>query len=383
MELSLYFDNTSVVEMIEESSEHTFGKNVVCISDDIIPTDVDVVILGVPEDRNSLVSGSADGPALVREELYKLRRINGFEIADLGNLKIGKTVDDTYVALSEIIAYLNSLEITTVLMGGSQDLILAVLDGIGRNKKDQQIKFINIDSTLDIKDNSPNAIGTHNFLTRAYREKTVDVANVGYQKQLCLTEKYVRNKIENLSLGSLRDDFMLDAEPIIRESDVVGIDMGVLKAADFMAVEKPNSNGLCSEELCKLMVFSGVSASVSCVGLFNYLPKYDSRNVSSFVLAQAIWYFCESYMFRVNEHPENEEDLFKKYIVSIDDADIVSTFYQSEITGRFWFEVLDDLNGDATWDEHKYMPCTDFDFEEANKGNITSRIFYYMTKGVE
>ncbi|MFV0506945.1 MAG: arginase family protein [Bacteroidales bacterium] len=384
MELSLYFDKTSVLEEIEHSQEHTFASNVVFAEEDNVLVGVDIVIMGVCEDRNSITKGSAGSPDHIRKELYKLTSINGFHIADLGNLKIGKTIEDTYVALSEVLSSLDFLGATSIILGGSQDLILAVLDGLNKSRKKEQIKFVNIDSTLDIKDKKVKSINAHNFLGRAYREKTIDIANLAYQKHLCLSkDKYAKNIIENISLGELRDDFMLDAEPVLREADVVGVDVGVLKASEFPALEKPNANGLNSEELCKLMVFSGVSPKVSCVGFFNYLPEHDNRNISSFLLAQAVWYFCDSFMYRVDEHPSNTEDLFKKYIVSIEDTGIVSTFYQSEVTGRFWVDVATDVNN--TWhnEEHKFVPCTDFDFEEANKGKVSPRLFYNLTKDSE
>ncbi|MFV0345608.1 MAG: arginase family protein [Bacteroidales bacterium] len=376
MELGLYFDNTSVLDAVGKSPKLTFGKSVEIVVGEDIPIDVDLVIMGVPEDRNSTVRGSASSPDKVREELYRLSAVNGLKVVDLGNFRVGNKIEDSYVALSEIVNYLYAYEMPIVMLGGSQDLILAVLDGINKAKK--QVKFVNVDSKLDVCDGKISKINTDNFLSKAYKEKEISISNIAYQKQFCISKKdYTKNRADNVSLGGLRDDFMQDAEPIVREADVVGIDIGVLKAADFPAVEKPNANGLTSEELCKLMVFAGVSYNVMCVGLFNYIPKYDTRNISAFALAQAVWYFCDSFLYRVSEHPMYKDDLFKKYIVAIKDVDVIATFYQSEITGRFWVDICSD-DQSVSPDDCRFVPCTDFDFEEANEGKMSSRLFQLL-----
>ena len=63
----------------------------------------DLVIFGVEEDRNSLVSGPAKAPDKIREHLYNLNRIGPrFKVLDLGNLKVGNSETDTYFALRDV-----------------------------------------------------------------------------------------------------------------------------------------------------------------------------------------------------------------------------------------------------------------------------------------
>ncbi len=82
-----------------------------------------VAIFGVPEDRNGFIKGSKDAPDDVRNKLYQLVRINrGLQIYDLGNVKTGGAVNDTYFALRDIILELKERQITALILGGSQDL---------------------------------------------------------------------------------------------------------------------------------------------------------------------------------------------------------------------------------------------------------------------
>ena len=70
--------------------------------------DVKLAILGVPEDRYVFKNeGTGFAPNEIRKEFYKLFHWKKqTKIIDLGNLKIGKTVEDTYEILSDVLAYL-------------------------------------------------------------------------------------------------------------------------------------------------------------------------------------------------------------------------------------------------------------------------------------
>ena len=68
----------------------------------------DVFIIGVPEGRLSLGNESCGlAPDKIRSSLYGLYEGEwGLKILDLGNLRIGQTVQDTYVILQQLSTYL-------------------------------------------------------------------------------------------------------------------------------------------------------------------------------------------------------------------------------------------------------------------------------------
>ena len=68
----------------------------------------DVFIIGVPEGRLSLGNESCDlAPDEIRSSLYGLYEGEwGLKILDLGNLRIGQTVEDTYAILEQLTTYL-------------------------------------------------------------------------------------------------------------------------------------------------------------------------------------------------------------------------------------------------------------------------------------
>jgi len=123
MNLNDYFDPVS----LEKPTHHVLDNHLLfCRNIDIhTPSfpihDLEkykVVIIGVPEDRNSINTGSAQAPDKIRNKLYQLIRTNNkFKIFDLGNMKAGKTHEDTLFGLRDILNELTSLDIICIILG--------------------------------------------------------------------------------------------------------------------------------------------------------------------------------------------------------------------------------------------------------------------------
>ena len=108
MNLNHYFDPIS----LEKPELYLLPENLVfCRSVDIhTPNNpigslekYDLAIVGIPEEKNAYIPGSAKAPDHVRAKLYQLSSINRkTRIIDLGNLKITENINDTYYALRDI-----------------------------------------------------------------------------------------------------------------------------------------------------------------------------------------------------------------------------------------------------------------------------------------
>ena len=74
----------------------------------------DIAIIGVQDDRNAINNpGCGLGPDYVREKLYQLNEgAYNTKIADLGNIRQGATVTDTYFALKTVVDELIKKEIS-------------------------------------------------------------------------------------------------------------------------------------------------------------------------------------------------------------------------------------------------------------------------------
>ena len=80
---------------------------------------VDLALIGVPEDRAAIDNkGSAESVNDIRKSLYSLFDHNHMKAVDLGNIKPGHTIHDTYLALSSVVNELMIRNIVPVIIGG-------------------------------------------------------------------------------------------------------------------------------------------------------------------------------------------------------------------------------------------------------------------------
>src|SRR5665213_3144871 len=110
----------------------------------------DIALIGVLDDRNAVNnSGCGLGPDYVREKLYQLHEGNyNTRIADLGNIRRGETVTDTYVAVKTVVNELIKKNIIPVIIGGGQDLTYAQY--LAYETLEQKVDLVVIDSHLDL-----------------------------------------------------------------------------------------------------------------------------------------------------------------------------------------------------------------------------------------
>jgi arginase family enzyme len=301
----------------------------------------DIAIIGIGEDRNSLVKGSAIVPDLVRTQLYQLAKTNSkIKILDLGNLRPGATPQDTYYGIKDVILFLMSNHVLPVCIGGSQDNTVGFT--MAFESLSQKYNLLTVDRQFYFDHDANSQINSNNYLNLIFQNKKLfNYTNIGYQSCFVSTEQsdfINNNSYEALRLGIIRDN-PKEAEPFLRDADIVSIDMGSLKNADAPGQNNPSPNGLYSEDLCQITRYAGVGESLKVFGVFNINPGNEFATITYSLAAQAIWYLIDGLSFRKNEIPEEKNDSFKKMIVSQKYLDHKLIFYKSNQTERWWVEV--------------------------------------------
>ena len=370
MELSLYFNPVDfgkfrTPEWIQP--KHTLGNLLEKNREKVKPEKAKLVIIGVEEDRNAAVKGSSKAPDKIREHLYLLNRISPrLKLIDLGNLRKGKTVNDTYFALRDVCEAFVSAGQTVIILGGSQDLTL----GIGKSfSSSKSFQLACVDPKPDIKKGA-RSVNSENYLGMML-EKQPNLSScfvLGYQNYYTdsLDLDYLNQHYsETRRLGQLRYD-LPNIEPLLRDSTILSFDLNAVRAQDAPGQYFLSPNGLYTEEACQIARYAGYADHLKVAGFFNLIPKTDTNDLSSKLMAQAVWHFIEGFNNRMVEDPRRHPEQFSHYIVDIEDIDTQMIFYQSQKTGRWWMETHDEENEQ----NNLLVPCNENDYLTATKNEI-------------
>ena len=326
---------------------------------------VNVCVIGVNECRNSFFQSAPQDLNSLRKEFYKLKFSNWkLSISDLGNLPNGNTVDDTYHALYDICKELLSKKIILVIIGGSNDLIYPIFKSF--DSYTDKINIVSIDNQFDLYQESELVTG------RTYMNKIIiddsnslnDFTNIGYQRHLCShDELQLMEKLffEYISLGEISENNM-KAEPIMRNSNIVGFDMKSLSFSASFDQTQGSPNGIDPRLACILSKYAGQSNKTNFLGLF----ELSNNKVSSKLYSEIIWYFLDGVDKRIIESNFDDAQTFNKYIVQTSGRDII--FYKSKISEKWWTLIDTSKNKSSS-----YLPCLESDYLDALNDNIPIR----------
>ena len=356
--------------------EQTLGKKLKIHSKQNGIPDLDgvkVALLGVLENRNDVdFIGEETDFNNIRRALYSLFPGNWYtEMADLGDILKGESVEDTYFALRTTLSVLIEKEIIPIILGGSQDLTYANYRAY--DNLVPMVNLVNIDSNFDLGDSSL-PIKNNSYLGKIILEQPYNLFNystIGYQTYFNSQEEIdLMNNLyfEAYRLGEVSNNITL-VEPVMRDAHIVSFDLKSVKASEVSSKQSHSPNGLNGKDVCAISRYAGISNKVSSFGIYEYKPsKYD---VTAMLIAQMIWYFIEGVNCRIKDDDFMEEKSHQKFNVLIDNEELI--FYKSVKTGRWWIEIpfLPDVNNKLK--KHTLLPCAHEDYIEASHGKMPER----------
>jgi arginase family enzyme len=370
-----------LIEEISFQGKHTLGSQVKIHSQNSgIPDleNIEIAIVGVTENRlNHDQNDEFLNFNNVRRSFYGLFPGNwNLKIADLGDIQKGETVEDTYFALQTLVSALIKKRIIPVILGGSQDLIYAQYRAYDR--VEQMVNLVNIDSRFDLGD-AEEPISNRSYVGKIVVNKPYNLFNyssVGYQTYFNSQEEIKlmeRLFFDAYRLGEINSNISL-VEPVMRNANLVGLDLGSIRAAAIGGSNHFSPNGFDGKEICALARYAGISDKVSSFGIYEYTSDYPKSG--NMLIAQILWYFMEGVNYRTNENTSSAKREFIKYQVPIDDDVLV--FFKSPISGRWWIEIPFISNSNTKLKRHTLLPCSYEDYLEACNQVIPER--WYKTK---
>lgn len=348
MDLIDYFNPVSVEADYRLGEKTSFGPQVEKhLTDNKFPAwaQADIAILGVSEYRNVQLENSGNAAGQARKALYELSAVHGkMNIADLGDLKEGKTTGDSFAALRDVMSALLEKNTFPLILGGNKNLTLAMFRAYELNKK--TINLTAVDNRAGLAGNS-----YHDSMIKSYLNSIIsseskylfNYTNIGYQSYFTGNDEI--KLMEDLFFDCFRlgiaKETLKEMEPVLRDTDLLMISMSSIRQSDAPAAIFPSPNGFFGEEVCQLAWYAGKSERLSSLALFDWYAANDHRYHTAHQAAQIAWYFIDGFCKRKGEYPFNPSKDCTKFIVNVtgqgNENEIV--FYKSTRSDRWWMEV--------------------------------------------
>ncbi len=326
-------------------------------------TDSDLVIVGCSETRGNGPGYNQDTtPDDVRREIYRLFYWhNTINIADLGNVKKGASIEDTYAALKSVVSELVEQGKKVLIIGGSHDLTLAQYGAYVSLEK--IIEATCVDAKIDL--NMDTGLPSDNYLMEMLTGEPNFIRHynhIGFQSYFVhphMLETIDKLRFDCFRVGKVKESIE-EMEPAIRNSHMLSFDISAIQNAHAPA-NRISPNGFTGEEACTLMKYAGMSPNISSIGIYGFLSSQDIHSLTSKQISHMVWYLIDGIYKGKNEAMPAENDSFNVYSVIGDEYE--TKFLQNKQTGRWWMQTY----------EGKFTACTYADYLIASKNEIPER----------
>jgi len=325
--------------------------------------DADIVIIGAGECRGAgyALRGHTAANA-VRTALYDLYYWHAqVNVVDIGNVKIGQSIQDSYAALRTVISELLLQNKKIVIIGGAHDLTLAQYHAYTSIPTLVNAVVVDAKIDLDLEARLPRDHFLEELFTGLPNHLN-HYSHIGFQSYFMhphMLETIDKLRFDCFRLGKVREGIE-EMEPVIRDSHMMSFDISAIQNAQAPA-NLITPNGFNGEESCTLMQYAGMSWKTSTIGLFGYQAELDVNNMTAIQIAQMFWYIMDGVQKGKKEAPLTESDRFKEFHIAF--SDIETNFLQSKSTGRWWMQMHD----------NEWAPCSYKDYLVASNNEIPER----------
>ncbi len=321
-----------------------------------------VVLVGCSEQRGAGLRTPSEAPDEIRKEFYQLYYWHtDIKLADIGNIKAGNSLPDTYAALKIVVHELMNIGKTVVVLGGSHDLTLAQYYAFAEDKK--AMDAVGVDAVIDIMIDSP--LRSQNFVMELltaepnYMRHYNHLAFQSYFVHPRMLETMDKLRFDCFRVGTVKENIE-EMEPVIRNCQLFSFDLSAIAHA-FAPSNVFSPNGLSGEEACVLMQYAGMSPNMKTIGLYGYQPENDREALTAKQVGQMLWYLMDGISRGSREASIEDREQFNEFHTTFSEVDTV--FLQSKKTGRWWMQLPD----------KKFMACSHRDYVIASNNEYPER----------
>ncbi|MFA5834429.1 MAG: formimidoylglutamase [Bacteroidota bacterium] len=304
-----------------DSSDPRMG-DIVLRGEKKFTNDIAIGIVGVPTDegvkRNGGRIGAKDGPDAIRTEFYKRTPfVIGKEkspsvvpVFDFGDVKCGKTLEETHENLTEVVQTLVSAGIVPIVLGGGHDIAFPNFLGFSTGKKN--VGVINIDTHLDYRKPIPKRNSSTSFRQMLDHQSSalnaMNLVEVGIQSFANATDHYSELIERGATVFSLRDvradgitktlELAYELATSSVDSLYISFDLDVVNGTDSPGVSAPLPTGFTAEEFLTAALFAGKRRKTKLIDIVEMNPKYDQDGRTAKLAALAMMYFLTGFANR-------------------------------------------------------------------------------------
>ena len=389
MEINMFLDSVDEKCFVANvrPGKNTLGETITIFrNEDEFPSleGVQLALVGIKDERGAIDNhGCEDGIDPIRKALYQLfNHWPDVKIVDLGNVKTGKEINDTYYAVNQVLTELIKNHIVPIIIGASQDFTYSMYQVYEPTGK--LVNITAIDPLFDIG-NDQEGLNSHSYMSHIILHQPnylFNFTNIGYQSYYVDNENIELMKqllFDAYRLGSIKQNIEL-AEPLIRNTNILSFDIGSIRVADAPGVKNASPNGFNGEEACRMTRYAGLSYRLTSIGFFEYNPHYDINSRTANLIAEMIWYFIEGFSNRQDDVPTLDSTDFKRYNVQIAEGDGNIVFLCHKISGKWWIDMTFKSDDDAKFERHHFIPCSREDYDQAMRNELPDKWWQFYQK---
>lgn len=350
------------------ATELSFGKNIKIntgTQNEYILSNYDIIIFSV---------GLNSTAQQIRKELYSLaffdKKIN---IIDLGNLKINNSDENIYT-LREALLEVKSEVKSIIVIGDNKNLLQGIYNTY--EFEDKLVNIAEISSIINfVSPEYESNSGDLNKILLNENHTLFHYINLGYQSHYnhIKTIDLLNNLgFEAHRFGLLKNDITTN-EYLLRDADIVSIDMSAVSYFDAPDVKNQTPNGFSAHDICQIAYYAGISDNSEVFSISELIGNLTDETITTKLTAQIIWYYISGFNARYNDNPFSEDNKYKKISVAIAKNDTSIIFYNNTINNRWWFQV-EPRNSKIA------ISCSEKDYTETLNGNIPLRWIKFDNK---
>lgn len=247
-------------------------------------------------------AGAKDGPAAVRQKLYKFTFQPSLPIYDLGDLMPATTIEETHRQGATLVEKILAAGHFPLVLGGGHDLAFPHALAFQEKFAAQPTFFWNIDAHLDVRPAHPLVTsGSPWYLLREHAAfgKKAKIVEFGLQSH-CNAQslvKYAREKKFELHwLADIRAQkttadrtfAKLLARMPAKAAGLVSLDIDSVNWAEAPGCSAPQTEGFTAAEAIAMSFASGANPRVKSFGVFELCPPLDPDGRTANLVAHAV-----------------------------------------------------------------------------------------------